>query len=314
MNSQLKRGGMASDEALKALERELLRLRKHAGGRANEVNLSPVNRRNLASYWEAAYAHRDLIDPKASKYRLQRAVEALGETPLTASREEIQKALNEAFKGRPNRQRDAVSAITQILVYLGRTDIKLMRAKKERRRILFVTLAEWQRIVGYLEPIYKTLGWVAITTGCRTGEIFSLSPAVYRKPDRTVFVHEQKDRELTLRQTKNRRDRDVPILAEGVPHLEAWLQLDTAAKDEIRNVRLADIIRKACRQAFPEDKSKWLKFHDLRHSYAIHLLNKGVSVGLVAQCLGDSEAVVAEAYVGFVLTKPGMDAVKALIG
>jgi integrase len=82
---------------------------------------------------------------------------------------------------------------------------------------------------------------------------------------------------------------------------------------EIRNARYAERVRTAGRKVFPKDTSKHIKFHDLRHSYAIHLLNQGVPIGLVAQALGDSVQVTQENYLGFCLTDEGVSMVRTIL-
>lgn len=53
-----------------------------------------------------------------------------------------------------------------------------------------------------------------------------------------------------------------------------------------------------------------LRFHDLRHSYAIELLNHGVSLSLTAQALGNSVQVCQEYYAGFELSDEGLDVIR----
>jgi integrase len=54
-------------------------------------------------------------------------------------------------------------------------------------------------------------------------------------------------------------------------------------------------------------------FHDLRHSYAIHMLEKvEVSLTMVAKLLGDSIQVVEQYYAGFALGEEGLRSVDLL--
>ena len=59
------------------------------------------------------------------------------------------------------------------------------------------------------------------------------------------------------------------------------------------------MLQQACKAAFLQEKEKHLKFHDLRHSYAIYLLSLGMSLERVAQSLGNSIQFCQQYYVGF---------------
>ena len=83
VNTHLKAGTLALDEAREAVGREVLRLRK-MHGTSKKVTLSPANIRTLKRYWDAEYEHRDNVDQRSAWARLRRAVESLGDVPLTA--------------------------------------------------------------------------------------------------------------------------------------------------------------------------------------------------------------------------------------
>jgi hypothetical protein len=51
--------------------------------------------------------------------------------------------------------------------------------------------------------------------------------------------------------------------------------------------------------AFPNNPDKQIIFHDLRHSYAIHLLSIGMTMEDMARGIGDTMEVCEEFYAGF---------------
>jgi hypothetical protein len=304
VNRELRAGRLTRDEAAEAARRELARLRELAGGGRRRTLLSAANLRTLQRYWDAEFEHRHHVDKPAAWNRLRRAVEALGDVPLTASREELQRQVNRAARG--NKHRAIVFALNPLLAFLGRAGVQLEPGKRERRRIRYLTLSQFRTVLAHIiDPYFRLMCGAAFATGCRAGELFSL-PSHIR--DGVVTVEWQVRRgEKKDAETKNRRVRDVPIIPEAAEWLVGWLELD--ARMELRGRRHAEILRAACRAGkLPE-----ITFHGLRDSYAIHLLSRGVSVALVAQALGDSEAVVQEHYAGFVLTEPGVEAVKRLL-
>ena len=313
VNERFKAGGYTQAEAREAVEREVDRLRQLAFG-GKKINLSDANQRRLQQYWDREYSHRQLVDEKSAWNRLVRAIAALGDTPLEASKDDLQRAVNTSCRNRPNRQRDVVAAINQILKWMGRTDARLVRFKKERRQVKFLTLEDWANVAPIIgDETLRALAWVGITSGCRVGEIFAIDSANWNKDTGSLFVTNQIDRAGKRRATKNGRERLVPLLPASEKWLSRWLDLPIENRRSIRRQRFAEIISRACKKAFPADRDKWLTFHDLRHSYAIHLLNRGVPLGLVAQSLGDTEAVVQENYVGFVLSQPGLHAVLQIL-
>ena len=140
---------------------------------------------------------------------------------------------------------------------------------------------------------------------CRTGELFAIIPKSIRS--NIVLVQNQIDREGNKRDTKNRIVRKAFIIEAGRSKIIQWASLN---KTNYRNIKFSNVIRSACQKAFPDDKQKWVVFHDLRHSYAIHLLSKGISLSLVAQSLGNSVIVCQENYAGFSLADESIDAIE----
>jgi len=314
INRQFRDGTLPYDQAHEAARRELEALKKKHAPKTRVVTLRGANLRWFNQYWDQNYAHRPLLNVKAARSRLRIAVEALGDTPLTAGRDELQKAVNESAGKNARKQRLIVSALNQILRWMGRHDVKLTRMRKQRPKVRYITLEEMDSLVANLTDEHdRILAWVAFATGCRAGEIFALTDRKFRKTKRTVFVDEQVTEAGEKRDPKNGKAREVPVLPEGLPWLEKWIKVGTDDRRELRKRRLGEIMTRACVRAWPDEPEKHLVFHDLRHSYAIHLLNKGVHTGLVAQALGDSIVVVEEHYTGFALTTPGLDAIAKVL-
>jgi integrase len=313
VNARLRAGDMTPAEAKEAAYRELLRVRRRER-RAKIQTLRPANLRLLERYWAEVYSHKDIVAPASAKGRLRRAVEALGDVPLTADATQIQQAVNTALKDKPGRQRDVVAALTQILRWMGRTDVRLSKAKKPTPRVRYLTLSDFAVVAAQIPDVgVRTAAWVGVSTGCRLGEVFALEQRAWRATKRTVWVDAQIKYTGQAGPPKNRRAREAPVLAVGVPHIERWVAMPSDEKQALRKQRFSDIIRRACKRAFPNDPSKHIVFHDLRHSYAIHLLSAEVPMELVAQALGDSIIVTQEFYTGFCLVDQGVATVRRLL-
>jgi integrase len=266
------------------------------------------NQKVLDTYWESEYANKQNIDPVSAKCDLRRAIEAVGSLSiLSASRENLQRQIDSRFKG--NRQRRIVARLNQIIKYIKR-DIKLRKAPKERRKVRYLTPSEFQRAIRFInDDDIKALNVVCFCTGARLGEAFALNALELRGD--IVLISKQLDDTGVVRDTKNRRERQALVNPIESALFSRWISL--LNKESLRTVKIAKITKEACRRAFPEDKSKWCTPHDFRHSYAIWLLSKGVSLSLVAQSLGNSISVCQEYYAGFVLTTDSIAAIRALV-
>ena len=69
----------------------------------------------------------------------------------------------------------------------------------------------------------------------------------------------------------------------------------------------------AARAVF-KDPKKQISPHSLRHSYCIHLIDRGVSLDKVAKLIGDSIKTTEEYYTGFIVSDNEVDIVKKVIG
>jgi len=88
------------------------------------------------------------------------------------------------------------------------------------------------------------------------------------------------------------------LLNIGLEGFEAWI--NAPDKKYIQRNGIARILKRACKMAFPNDPSKWITAHDLRHSYAVMMLTKyDVSISQIAKLLGNSVSVCEEYYLRF---------------
>jgi integrase len=129
-------------------------------------------------------------------------------------------------------------------------------------------------------------------TGARPGELFAMRV----KSDHVIFIPDQVDRSGASRPTKTLESRDVLVDAKGWK----WVQMFLARRSMIaRNNRHSTL-----------KKELGIKLYDLRHSFAIHMLNRGLSVSDVALLLGNSVTVCQTYYLGFVAKPESIEAMK----
>lgn len=265
------------------------------------IKTVPHNQENLRvvdAYWDAKYRRRDLKDPKTAKYALLRAIEAIGSLSIySASTDEIQDAVDAKFSG--NSQRRIVTSLLQLLKFAKRSDVILIKARKEKRRVKYLTEAEFDAVRKHFKlETLEVLHTVAFYTGGRIGELFALKPEDFNETLLELRIQTQIDKEGLERETKNRRERVALVFPAGVKALKRWFQIKHLLDQETRK-HIADITRSACKAEFEDNNNKHLVFHDLRHCYAVQCRERGLSTEDVADLIGDSLVVCKEHYTGF---------------
>lgn len=273
------------------------------------------NLKLFEEFWAKEYAHRTLIEPYATDREFKRYIFGLGSLSLySASRDEIQEKIDAKFKG--NIQRRAVQRITQILRFIGRQDIRLRRNRPEHYHVTYLTQDEFNQLLVFVEsPVERALMTLCFYSGVRIGEAYALDARSFRAHNNTIRVINQIDRHEIKRHTKTRRERTAYLCPEGVEAFHVWVKIsDEERKAEINRQQASrNLMKKYCRMAFPDDETKHLTFHALRHCYAIHLLSCGVSLSLVAQSLGNSLTVCQQYYTGFELTTDSIEAINNIM-
>jgi len=264
-------------------------------------------------YWEQVYSFRPLISEYNAKNELKKAIEVLGQLSIySVSREEIQTCIDKKYKG--NTQRRVVARMNQLLKFIHRDNIKLRKQPKEFIHVSNLNEDDFKRVLNVAEtPIERALMSLCYYSGLRIGEAYALTPQDLL-PNGTLRVTGQIDRKGVRRKTKTKKPRLAYIFPQGVDAFKYWTSASAEERATIdRDESSRELMKKYSMMAFPNNTSKHLTFHALRHCYAINLLNKGVSMSLVAQSLGNTLSVCQQYYVGFVLTDDSIEAIQAII-
>jgi integrase len=273
------------------------------------------NHKVLDDYWEKVYSYRSLENEESTRNELNRAIDILGPLSIySASRDQIQTAIDQSVSG--NVQRRVVQRLSQILKFMGRTDIRLRKARPVFNKVKHVTESEFHLLCQHIDdPTLKTLATLCFYSGVRIGEAFAITATSLNAENKdTIRIASQLDRRGNLKPTtKTRKPRLAFLISGGLEAFEEWVKIPHAQKLKINRLTVSKQIRTACEKAFPGDPDKQLTFHALRHSYAIHLLSRGVSMSLVAQSLGNSLSVCQHYYVGFELTNESVAAIRAIV-
>lgn len=257
------------------------------------------------NYLKKRRGHRALKDPNAALQKYKRAIDVLGALSITtATEDDIQAAFDTTaeIKGwTVNNQQKIGSAIRAVLKFAGRSDVELIFSSQNAREdIVHITIEELKVITSSLQNNkLKLIVGAAFFTGMRIGELMCLSSSSIL--NHVIDVRNQKKRDGTISKTKTGSTRLAFIIPEGQKVVESWASSDKSLPVKVEN--LAHLMRKVSEKSI----GKSIKFHDLRHSYAVHLVQSGAPLELVAQSLGNSMKVCERYYSGFKLTNYGIE-------
>jgi integrase len=302
INAQFKAGVLQFEQA-RNLAKDLL----DQINNKKAVNFGPHNEALLNEYWEQIVAHKHIVDKRSAYNRLYRGVAAVGHYSLiSASREELQREIDGKFKG--NKQRTIIATVNQLLRFWKR-DFRLQQAPEEFNEVRYLTETELPKLLSFIEdPKLKLMHEVAFATGLRAGELFGLLPNDIRKKHE-LYIRTQIDVNGVRRRTKNRKERRVYILRGYYDQVVAWAQIPLEERLTFRKRSIAKLTRVVSKKALGRE----LVFHDLRHSYVIHLISiVGENLTRVAQYIGDSIQTAEKAYSGFVATPESIEATARL--
>lgn len=291
------------------------------------------NQKILSDFVAERIEDRKIVNPKGHEQDFTRAVLVIDRENLslkTATRKELQKAVNKI--DRNNIHRRVCSRLNSLLGFIGRRE-RLEPAEYTETPTIF-TESEFLNLVGNIEAPedfknhrddIKNLFFTLFYTGLRVGEAFALFSR--RQQDSktgrklnfldgtqlAVYSQMIKDTQK-MTSTKTGKERVAYVVQNHFHRVKAWADLDRETKEKLRKIEFSCLIKKAGRLTFPKDSEKKnLKAHDCRHSYAVHLLNSGVSISLIAKSLGNSVLVCEKYYLGYALQEEGIQMIHQLM-
>lgn len=159
--------------------------------------------------------------------------------------------------------------------------------KEPPGRLRYLTLEELTRLLDACAPHLNAIALTAVHTGMRRREILSL---------RWQDVDLRK-RTMTLTKTKNNEPRILPMNAELVQVLRSLPRhVDSpyvfCDREGMSYDRIDNGFRRACKRAGIQD----CRFHDLRHTFASHLVMRGANLRSVQELLGHKTAKMTTRY------------------
>ena len=164
---------------------------------------------------------------------------------------------------------------------------KVKLSKENNRRLRFLSKEECQALIEACSPHLRPIVITALNTGMRKGEILGL------KWEQVDLKHGF----ILLDITKSGERRELPINAtlratlEAIPH---GLESNYVFVD--RNGNPFKDVRRSFSTALKKVSIQNLKFHDLRHCFASHLVMAGIDITTVKELLGHKTLTMTLRY------------------
>ena len=159
--------------------------------------------------------------------------------------------------------------------------------KADNKRLRFLTIEECQRLLECCAPHLRPIVMVALHTGMRKGEILGLK---WEQVDlRHGFI--------LLDITKNGERREIPIddtlreLFSSMPH-----SIESIFVFTDRNGNPYKEVKRGFNAAKLKAEIRDFRFHDLRHTFASHLVMAGVDITSVKELLGHKSLAMTMRY------------------
>ena len=163
--------------------------------------------------------------------------------------------------------------------------VKLLR--ESNRRLRYLSKEEIDRLTAVASSDLRPIIVMALNSGLRRGEIFDL----------TWEQVDLKNRVIEIIKTKNGEKKTVPInktLLEEMHRLPR--RIDSPYVFPGRKGNRRTDVKKSFRSAVRKAGLKDFTFHDLRHTFASHLVMAGVPLPTVAELLGHRSIEMTKRY------------------
>jgi integrase len=312
VNSAYKSGQIDATNAEMEIRNNILpRLRSQAGIKDKillEAQISDNNLKIFKKFWKAEYETRLMEDPGAARREFIRALRAVEPLSLVSASksdffQQIQKTTTQN-----NPKRKVIIRINQLLRYLKK-GFQLDVPSIQYLKVKYLSVEELRTLLVCIEGREaKLLVCTLFGTGARIGEAFCFDERCLL-PNNSVLITHQMKIDGKIAGIKNKKEHKSVVLPEFLEEVKEWCSIEDKRKH--RN-SLARQISRAAKRAFPKNKAKQITPHDLRHSFAVHMLSLRATFTEIAMLLGDDEITVRKHYIGYELTDVAIDRVQSL--
>ena len=257
-----------------------------------------ATQKRIQSAYES-FLDKDMADITAEDLTVHRTGrQAKGITPQTLNRDRL--ALHAVFeKAMMAGILDNNPARKQVFPPLGTVDENRVRYLGQRDENEDFDKTERQRFMSALKTMplnIQTLVGLAMNTGCRRGELFSLTWDRVSLKEHTMT--------LDASTTKTSKKRTIPLNKKALTILEKWRNKTgknvthisgLVFPSEVTGNRMTDIKRSWATLVKRAEVTDF-RFHDLRHDFASRLVLAGVPLIEVRDLLGHSSIEMTQRY------------------
>lgn len=165
---------------------------------------------------------------------------------------------------------------------------KVRLLRDDSRRLRYLSIEECQALINSCDPHLKPIVITALNTGMRKGEILNL------KWDNIDLRHGF----ILLDITKNGERREIPIndtLRQSLQAITRRLDSPYVFYDHVTGNRYQDV-KRSFKTALRKAGIRDFHFHDLRHTFASHLVMAGVDITTVKELLGHKTLTMTLRY------------------
>jgi site-specific recombinase XerD len=189
----------------------------------------------------------------------------------------------------------SVSALKILFIQVLKKEwdhIAIPRVKRERKLPVVLAKEEVKAILNAVTNIkHKTILTLIYSAGLRVGEAINLK----------VQDIDSKRMQIRIRQAKGAKDRYGVLSDVLLTLLRTYYSLyhptdflfPSQMSEQISAESVQSIFRKACKKC---NLNKTVSTHVLRHSFATHLMEQGVSLPIIQQLLGHSSLRTTSIY------------------
>ncbi len=171
------------------------------------------------------------------------------------------------------------------------------RLKNDVEKWAFLDFEEARKFIDAVPARWKPVFLCALRTGMRQGEILAMQWTDIDWRRKVIRVrHSLSDGDLTP--TKNNSGRDIPIATDLLGILKTLRDngsdfvFPNGSGDALHRKTLARPLRNANKHS----GVKRVRFHDLRHTFASHLVMSGVPIRTVQELLGHADITMTLRY------------------
>lgn len=139
-------------------------------------------------------------------------------------------------------------------------------------------------------------------TGLRIGELFAFKYNKYNKISSELKIKYQYTEFLSKDETKGKKSRTIMVLKNIKEDYESLFNIKQDEIDHLRKTYSRRLLRYSV-ECFKDNINKHITAHDLRHSFAMSALSKGINISRIAKILGNGVNVCEKYYTSGELDK-----------